>query len=130
MDFGTATTYLAVNDRQEFLGVTILPGLKTSMEALKSNTAALPSVEIVKPQAMLGRNTIQCIQAGLYYSQLATLKDLTQGITRNYFVDSPPIIIGTGGFSYLFEEEKIFTHLAPDIVLEGLYIALLKNCSA
>ncbi len=127
VDFGTATTYLAVNDRQEFLGVTILPGFKTSMEALKSNTAALPAVEIVKPQAMLGRNTIQCIQAGLYYSQLATLKELTQGITQQCFNGIPPIIIGTGGFSYLFEEEKIFTHLAPDIVLEGLYIALLKN---
>lgn len=127
VDFGTATTYLAVNDRQEFLGVSILPGLKTSMEALKANTAALPAVEIVKPQVMLGRNTIQCIQAGLYYSQLATLKELTQGITQHCFAGSPPVIIGTGGFSYLFEEEKIFTHLAPDIVLEGLYIALLKN---
>jgi type III pantothenate kinase len=127
VDFGTATTYLAVNEHHEFLGVTILPGFKTAMEALKSNTSALPAVEIVKPQSMLGRNTIQCIQAGLYYSQLATLKELTCGITQQYFADSPPIIIGTGGFSYLFEEEKIFTHLAPDIVLEGLYIALIKN---
>jgi type III pantothenate kinase len=127
VDFGTATTYLAVNQHQEFLGVTILPGFKTAMEALKSNTAALPAVEIIKPQVMLGRNTIQSIQAGLYYSQLATLKELTQGITHQCFVDFPPIIIGTGGFSYLFENEKIFTHLAPDIVLEGLYIALMKN---
>lgn len=127
VDFGTATTYLAINDRQEFLGVTILPGLKTSMEALKANAARLPAVEIIKPEVMLGRSTIQCIQAGLYYSQLAALKELTRGISQQCFGNATPIIIGTGGFSYLFEDENIFTHLAPDIVLEGLYIALLKN---
>jgi type III pantothenate kinase len=127
VDFGTATTYLAVNDKQEFLGVTILPGLKTAMEALKTNAAALPEVEIIKPTVMLGRTTVQCIQAGLYYSQLATLKELTRGISRQCFGNAEPVIIGTGGFSYLFEDEKIFTHLAPDIVLEGLYLALLKN---
>jgi type III pantothenate kinase len=127
VDFGTATTYIAVNDRQEFLGVTILPGLKTSMEALKANAAALPEVEIVKPEVMLGRNTIQCIQAGLYHSQLASLKELTRGIAKQCFNNQIPIIIGTGGFSYLFEDENIFTHLEPDIVLKGLYLALLKN---
>lgn len=127
VDFGTATTYLAVNAKQEFLGVTILPGFKTAMEALKNNAAALPAVEIIKPEAMLGRNTIQCIQAGLYYSQLATLKELTRGISQQCFSNDTPVIIGTGGFSYLFEGENIFTHLAPDIVLEGLYLALLKN---
>lgn len=127
VDFGTATTYLAVNDRQEFLGVTILPGLKTSMEALKINASALPAVEIIKPSAMLGRSTIPCIQAGLYYSQLATLKELTRGISEQCFAGSPPLIIGTGGFAYLFEDEHIFTHLEPDIVLKGLYLALLKN---
>ena len=127
VDFGTATTYLAVNSKQEFLGVTILPGLKTAMEALKTNAAALPEVEIIKPEGMLGRNTIQCIQAGLYYSQLATLKELTRGISQECFSNDEPIVIGTGGFSYLFEDEAIFTHLAPDIVLEGLHLALLKN---
>lgn len=127
VDFGTATTYIAINDRQEFLGVTILPGLKTSMEALKSNAAALPEVEIIKPETMLGRNTVQCIQAGLYYSQLASLKELTRGIAKQCFNSRQPIIIGTGGFSYLFEDENIFTHLEPDIVLKGLYLALLKN---
>jgi len=127
VDFGTATTYLAVNKDQEFLGVTILPGFKTAMEALKANAAALPEVEIMKPKTMLGRNTVQCIQAGLYYSQLASLKELTTGITKQCFENETPVIIGAGGFSYLFEQEHIFTHHAPDIVLQGLYLALQKN---
>ncbi|MBS0349870.1 MAG: type III pantothenate kinase [Proteobacteria bacterium] len=127
VDFGTATTYLAVNDKQEFLGVTILPGFKTSMDALKNNAAALPEVEIIKTDIMLGRNTIQCIQAGLYFGQLAALKELTKGISQQCFGNAKPIIIGTGGFSYLFENENLFTHLEPDIVLRGLYLALLKN---
>ncbi len=127
VDFGTATTYTAINHRKEFLGVTIIPGLRTAMQALALNAAILPEVEIIKPDTMLGRNTVQCIQAGLYYSQLAALKELTQGITKQCFSNQAPVIIGTGGFSYLFESENIFTYLAPDIVLEGLYLALQKN---
>ncbi len=127
VDFGTATTYIAINNRQEFLGVTILPGLKTAMEALQASAAALPTVEIIKSEMVLGRNTVQSIQAGLYYSQLASLKELTRGIAKQCFDEQAPIIIGTGGFSYLFEGENIFTYLNPDIVLQGLYLALLKN---
>ncbi len=128
-DFGTATTYIAITENHEFIGATFLPGFKTSMEALNLNTASLPSVEIVKPEKIIGRNTVQCIQAGLYYSQLASLKEITQKISEQCFSNQKPIIIGTGGFSYLLEEEKIFTELSPDIVLEGLYLALIKNRS-
>ncbi len=76
---------------------------------------------------MLGRNTNQSIQAGLYYSQLASLKELTQGITRQCFSDKAPVIIGTGGFAHLFKSENIFSQLMPDLVLNGLYLALAKN---
>lgn len=127
IDFGTATTYTAITQQQEFLGVTILPGLKISMDALRNNAAKLPSVEIIKPGEILGRSTAECIQAGLYYSQLASLKELTAGITQRYFDQQPTVIIGTGGFSHLFAEENIFTHLEPDLVLKGIYLALIKN---
>lgn len=126
-DFGTATTYLAVNHLKEFLGVSILPGFKTAMTALALNADKLPIVEIIKPDTILGRYTTQSIQAGLYYSQLATLKEMTHGIAKQCFDGSTPLLIGTGGFSHLFEDENVFTRLAPDIVLEGLYLALLQN---
>ncbi len=97
------------------------------MDALKNNTAKLPPVEIVKPTHILGRSTVECIQAGLYYSQLACLKELTSGISQHYFKGEKPVILGTGGFSHLFVEERIFTHLEPDLVLKGVYLALLRN---
>ncbi len=127
IDFGTATTYTAITQQQEFLGVTIVPGLKISMDALKNNSAKLPSVEIIKPKSILGRSTVECIQAGLYYSQLACLKELTAGISQHYFNQQPPVIVGTGGFSHLFAEENVFTHLEPDLVLKGVHLALIKN---
>lgn len=127
VDFGTATTYTAVNAQQEFLGVTILPGFKIAMESLRGNAAKLPSVEIKKPHNVLGRNTIECIQSGLYYSQLATLKELTATISEQYFNGEQAVIIGTGGFSHLFANDNIFTHLEPDLTLKGIYLALAKN---
>jgi type III pantothenate kinase len=127
VDFGTATTYTAINHPQEFLGVVILPGLKIAMDALKNNAAKLPSVEITKPSQVLGRSTIESIQIGLYYSQLASLKEITLGISQHYFNGEQPAIIGTGGFSHLFSDENIFTHLEPDLILKGIYLALLKN---
>lgn len=127
VDFGTATTYTAINQQEEFLGVTILPGFKISMDALKNNAAKLPSVEIIKPSHILGCSTVESIQAGLYYTQLASLKEITMGISRFYLNGNQPVIIGTGGFSHLFSDEQIFTHLDPDLVLKGICLALLKN---
>ena len=69
----------------------------------------------------------ECIQAGLYYSQLASLKELTRGITEQHFNHNKPVIIGTGGFSHLFANDNIFTHLEPDLVLTGIHLALAKN---
>jgi len=120
IDMGTATTFSAINKKREFLGVAILPGIRLSMEALYMNTAKLIAVDIIKPKSVIGRNTRHSIQAGLYFGQLGMIRELNREITEEYFKNDPPIIIGTGGFSGLFEPEKVFDHVLPDLILEGL----------
>ncbi len=119
-DFGTATTLCATTKNKEFLGGNILPGVRLAMDALESKTAQLPSVEIVPPSSGVGRSTVESIQAGLYWSNVGMVKELVSRITEEVFADEPPLIIGTGGFAQLFNREKLFDHVVPDLILTGL----------
>jgi type III pantothenate kinase len=127
IDLGTATTFCAVSKDKDYLGGSILAGLKISMEALESKTAKLPSVEILAPELALGKNTIESIQMGLYYGHLGSMKEIISRISREAFGGEAPFVIGTGGFSRLFERDKIFDVEIPDLVLFGLYDALKMN---
>ncbi len=120
VDFGTATTVCAVTKDKEYLGGIITPGINTSMAVLESKTARLPAVEIIRPAEILGRSTVESIQAGLYYGTLATVRSLAEAVTKEHFAKEPPLIIGTGGFGRLFEAEKLFDAFLPQLPLIGL----------
>ncbi len=119
-DFGTATTMCAITRNKEFLGGNIVPGLSLSMDALESKTAQLPSVEILPPDSGIGRSTIESIQAGLYWSNVGMVKELVSRISEEVFSEEPPLVIATGGFAQLFNREKLFDHVIPDLILTGL----------
>lgn len=128
VDFGTATTFDVVTADKEYLGGLILPGLRISMEALELRTAKLPSVEILTPGELVGRSTVESIQSGLYYSNLFALRGISEQIKQEYFKTSiNSMVIGTGGFSRLFEHDKAFDALIPELILIGLFRALQMN---
>lgn len=127
IDFGTATTLCAISKEKDFLGGVIVPGMRIAMSSLETNTAKLPSVEIVKPESIIGRSTVECIQAGLFYGQLGAVREIIKRITSEMFSNVTPDIIATGGFSHLFANENIFTEVVPDLVLQGLRLALQMN---
>lgn len=126
IDLGTATTLDAITANKEYLGGVIMPGVYISMKALYENTAKLSPVDIMKPDQVVGRTTITNIQSGLYYGHLGALRETIQRITAEVFHDEAPVVIGTGGFSTLFENETVFTSVIPELVLQGLYIAAKK----
>ena len=130
IDLGTATTLDAVGAERVFLGGIILPGLRISMEALEKGTARLPNVEIVRAAELVGRSTVEGIQSGLYFGNLAAIRALTKDVRQQAFNGDPAVVIGTGGFSQLFESEQIFDALVPDLVLLGLMRALSLNPGA
>lgn len=120
VDFGTATTLCAVTRDKEYLGGIITPGIHTSMAALEANTARWPAVEIVRPPEVLGRSTVESIQSGLYYGTLATVRALIGAVTERHFAADKPVVLGTGGFGRLFEEERVFDAFVPELPLIGL----------
>lgn len=119
-DFGTATTLCAITKDKEFLGGNIIPGVRLSMEALEERTAQLPAVEILPPRTALGRTTVESIQSGLYWSNVGMVRELIGRITAEEFSEEAPVVIGTGGFAQLFNREKLFDHVVPDLILAGL----------
>ncbi len=127
VDFGTATTFCVISSAKEYLGGIILPGIKISMEALESHTAQLPIVEIKKVEEVVGKSTVESIQSGLYHGQIGMVRELKTKITNEAFKDEEPIVLATGGFSRLFEEEKLFKEILPTLVLKGLFYAYKMN---
>ncbi len=127
IDFGTATTFCAVTEHKEYLGGVIQAGLRISMEALESKTSRLPSVEIINPESVVGRSTVESIQSGLYYGTLGMVKEIISQISKKEFSGKNPKVIGTGGFASLFSSEDIFDKEEPDLVLKGLYLSLMQN---
>lgn len=127
IDMGTATTIDCVTKDKEYLGGAILSGLKISIEALANGTAKLPSVEIVKPDHICGTNTIEAIQSGLFYGNAGAIKEFCYLYEKNIFKGNKPFIIGTGGFSRIFEEYRLFNQITPELVLLGVKKAVEMN---
>lgn len=127
VDFGTATTLCVISKNKEYLGGIILPGIRMSMEALDKHTAKLPRVEIKKTKNVYGKTTTESIQAGLYHGQIAIVNELTKKISVEAFQGDKPIVIGTGGFSSMFQDENLFDIISPTLVFKGLYEAYKNN---
>ena len=127
VDLGTATTFCVVTEKQEYMGGLILPGLKTSQYALTSRAAKLPGFEIARPEKIVGKNTIECLQSGLYYSHLGAVNSILDGIVAEQFPEDSPLIIGTGGFCNFLSNELPLDHVYPDLTLKGLRYLLDRN---
>lgn len=127
IDFGTATTLSVTNSSKEFLGGAILPGVRISMQALETKTSRLPSVEIIRAHEVVGRSTVESIQSGLYFGTIGAVNELVRKMSEEVFEGQRPKIIGTGGFASLFKKSEIYDVEVPDLVLQGLYRALLLN---
>ena len=120
VDCGTATTFDVVTSGGDYLGGVILPGVGVSAETLASRTAKLPRVEIARPESVLGRTTVESIQSGLYHGHSGAIRHIVAGLTREVFGGEKPHVIGTGGFSKMFEDEHLFDESVPELVLLGL----------
>ncbi len=127
VDMGTATTVDCITKNKEYLGGAILPGLKISADALANGTAKLPSVEIAKPEHICGTTTIEAIQNGLYFGNAGAIKEILYLFKKNVFKGEETFIIGTGGFSRIFDEYHLFDTICPELVLLGVKKAVEMN---
>lgn len=97
VDFGTAITYDAVSADGEYLGGIIAPGVEISLGALTERAAKLPQVELTEPERVIGKTTLEAIQAGVIYGFAAQIDGLVERITDELGDDTQ--VIATGGLS-------------------------------
>lgn len=126
IDFGTATTFNALTENAEYLGGAILPGIGTSAEALFSRTAKLPSVELTAPPSVIGRNTVNAIQAGLIIGSVALVEGMVERFRKE--LGNNMKVVGTGGHvQKIADETAVIDHVEPWLTLEGLKLIWEMN---
>ena len=125
VDFGTATTFDAVSERGEYLGGAISPGIGISMDALFRETAQLPKIDFKKPKRVIGKNTVESMQSGIFYGYVS----LVDGMVERIRQELPNAkVIATGGLAELVAEaSSTIEKVDPWLTLEGLRIIYLKN---
>ena len=104
IDFGTATTFNVINEKREFIGGAIAPGIRGSMDSLVSGTAKLPRVEIETPKSVIGKNTITNMQAGLVFGFAGLVDYIVKKIRREMKRPDMPVV-ATGGISEVIAQE-------------------------
>ncbi|MFO1257996.1 MAG: type III pantothenate kinase [Gammaproteobacteria bacterium] len=129
INLDAVTTFEVISDKGAFLGGAMIPGLQMQMNALNEHTASLPRVRIVKPLCAMGQSTIANIQSGLFYGHKGAIQEIIKSIKSEMSDNTAPIIIGTGVFASLYEQENIFDVIIPELVLQGLRIAHKKFIS-
>ena len=104
IDFGTATTFNIINEKNEFIGGVISPGIKGSLDSLVNGTAKLPRVEIEAPKSVIAKNTVTNMQAGIVFGFAGLVEYIVKRIKKELNVPQVKTI-ATGGFSQVISRE-------------------------
>ncbi len=121
VDFGTATTFDVVDADGAYVGGVIAPGVNLSLQALHQAAAALPHVDVTKPQRVVGTNTVACMQSGVFWGYVGLVREICARIKAER--DRPMRIVATGGLAPLFQQsEKLFDTWEDDLTMHGLTV--------
>lgn len=104
IDFGTATTFNIINDKGEFIGGVIAPGIRGSLDSLVSGTAKLPRVEIEAPKSVIATNTVTNMQAGIVFGFVGLVEYIVKRIKKELGTNELTTV-ATGGFSETIARE-------------------------
>ena len=126
VDFGTATTFDVVANDGAYVGGVIAPGVNLSLEALHAAAAALPHVDVTKPKNVIGTNTVDCMQAGVFWGYIGLVQEITSRIKGEY--RAAMRVIGTGGLAPLFAQgDVLFDLIDEDLTMHGLTVVHRHN---
>jgi type III pantothenate kinase len=123
IDFGTATTFDAIDAKGAYKGGIIAPGINLSLDALVSAAAMLPRIAIEAPasKSVIGRNTNDQMLIGVYWGYIAMIEGLVARMKAE--IGRPVTVIATGGLATIFEQHSdVFDRIEGDLTILGLAI--------
>ncbi|MBQ7450778.1 type III pantothenate kinase [bacterium] len=126
IDFGTATTFDIINEKNEFVGGIITPGMKIQAQALSKFTSKLPLLDIEAPKQVIGTTTQEAILSGIVRGHACMISGLLKECEKE--LKQKPVIIATGGYAYLVEKyiTPKFDYIDEDLTLKGLNVIYNK----
>jgi len=126
VDFGTATTFDVVASDGAYVGGVIAPGVNLSLSALHNAAAALPNVDVTKPEKVIGTNTVGCMQSGVFWGYVGLINGVCTEIKAEY--GAPMKVISTGGLAPLFQQgHALFDHYEEFLTMHGLTVIYKYN---
>ena len=129
IDFGTATTFDVVNADGHYAGGAIAPGINLSLQALHLAAAKLPRIVIAPSKHVVGKNTNEAIQSGIFWGYTGLIDGMIRRITKEF--PQPMTVIATGGLARMFADTvEGIHHFDDDLTLRGLYTIFQRNQSA
>jgi type III pantothenate kinase len=129
LDFGTATTFDVIDSDGNYAGGAIAPGINLSLEALHMAAAKLPRVSIAPTERVIGKNTQEAIQSGIFWGYAGLIEGMIKRIKAEH--GKPMTVIATGGLSRLFEKAVPgIEHFDDDLTLRGLALIFERNKKA
>lgn len=120
IDLGTATKFIIIDEKKEFSGAIIAPGVRLSAEALSNRAAQLPHIELIAPKNVIGKNTPDCMNSGSIYGAASMIDGLVRRIQKE--MGQKCALIATGGLASRiipYCEENII--IDDYLLLDGLY---------
>jgi len=121
VDFGTATTFDVADHDGAYIGGVIAPGVNLSLEALHKAAAALPHVDVTKPPHVIGTNTIDCMQSGVFWGYVGLINGVCERIKEEH--GRPMKVVSTGGLAPLFQQgHDLFDVFEDDLTIHGLRV--------
>jgi type III pantothenate kinase len=127
VDFGTSTNFDVISAKGEFLGGAFAPGIEISFDALAARAAQLRKVEPAQPRSVIGKNTVECLQSGMYFGFAGQVDRIVERMTEE-LGGSVRAVIATGGLAGLVKDEcRTITAHEPMITLIGLRMVYERN---
>ena len=125
-DIGTATTFDTISKEGDYLGGAIATGIGTAAEALFARAAALPRVELVRPQHAIGTSTITAMQSGIIFGYVGLVEGIVTRIQQE--LGEKAMVVATGGYAELIAKETaVIDTVNLDLTLVGLRLIYQMN---
>ena len=127
IDYGTATTYDVVGPDGTFEAAVIAPGIRTSAQAMWGQAAMLPAIDIRKPESILAKETISCMQAGIVFGQIGQTEYIVNKIREESGYTDAKVVASGGLGKIIASETDVIDVYDPQLTLKGLRIIYEKN---